>query len=91
MEALQKQLATLTENSKNQSEGFTRQLGKMQENINTLTRENKSLTAQYTEANAKKEALERSLREEQDKKSGKGLIVAVVILAILLVLSLALR
>lgn len=91
MDALQKQLATLTENSKNQSEGFNRQLGKMQENINTLTRENKSLTAQYTEANAKKEALERSLREEQDKKSGKGLIVAVVILAILLVLSLALR
>lgn len=91
MDALRKQLGTLTENSKSQSEGFTKQLGKMQGDIDALTRENKSLTAQYTEEKAKKEALERSLLDERNRKSGKGLVVAVVILTILLLLSLVVR
>jgi hypothetical protein len=91
MEALQKQLAILTENSKSQSEGFTKQLGKMQEDMNTLTHENKSLTARYAEEKSKKEALERNLLEERNRKGGKGLVVAVVALSVLLILSLILR
>ena len=59
--------------------------------MNTLTKENKSLAAQYAEEKSKKEALERSLLEERNRKSGKGLVVAVIILAVLLVLSLVLR
>jgi len=91
MEALQKQLATLTENSKSQSEGFTRQIGKMQEDMNSLSKENRILTTQYAEEKSKKEALERSFLEERNRKSGKGLIVAVIILTVLLIISLILH
>ena len=91
MEALQKQLATLTENNKSQSEGFARQLSKMQEDMNTLSKENKTLAAKYAEEKSKKEALERSFHEESNRKSSKGLIIAVVILAVLLIISLVLR
>lgn len=91
METLQKQLATLTENSKIQTEGFTRQIEKMQVDMNSLSKENRILTAQYAEEKSKKEALERSFLEERNRKSGKGLIVAVIILAILLIISLILR
>ena len=63
----------------------------MQEDMNALQKENKKLTAQYAEEKSKKEALERSLLEEKNRKSGKGLIIAVIILAILFTISLILR
>ena len=59
--------------------------------MNSLSKENRILTAQYAEEKSKKEALERSFLEERNRKSGKGLIVAVIILAILLIISLILR
>ena len=91
MDALQKQLATLTQTSKNQSESFTQQLGKMQETITTLSAENKALTAQVTQEKERKDALEVRLRESESRKGRTGLIIAVVALSVLLVLSLVLR
>lgn len=91
MEALQKQLSSLGETNKCQSESFTRQLGKMQQDITSLTGENKALTAQVTRERERKEALERSLLEAQNRKGGTGLVIAVIVLAVLLVLSLVLR
>ena len=84
LSSLEKQVKTLSETSKTQSESFNRRLKEMQE-------ENKTLTIRVTQEKERKETLERELREAQNKTGGTGLIIAVIILAILLVISLIAR
>lgn len=90
VKASQEQLAKIIEANNNQSKALTEKIGKMQENIDTLTKQNQALNTRYSEEKSRKEVLERDLREAQKKGNNTGLIIAVVILSILLVLSLIL-
>ena len=78
------------ETNKAQSDALTGKIGKMQETIDSLSKQNQTLNSRYSEEKARKEVLERDLREAQKKNGNTGLIIAVVILSILLVLSLIL-
>ena len=91
MEELQKQLADLTKANKDQSASFTTELGKMQGGISSLNQQNQSLNAKLARAEERNGALEKSLQEARQKKSGAGLVIAVVVLSILLIISLLLR
>ena len=91
MEELQKQLADLTKANKDQSASFTTELGKMQGSISSLNQQNQSLNAKLARAEERNGALEKSLQEARQKKSGTGLVIAVVVLSILLIISLLLR
>ena len=91
VKAAQGQLTKIVETNKAQSDALTVKIGKMQETIETLTKQNQTLNSRYSDEKARKEVLERDLREAQKKGSKEGLIIAIIILSILLIVSLILR
>ena len=91
VKAAQGQLTKIVETNKAQSDALTGKIGKMQETIDTLTKQNQTLNSRYSDEKARKEVLERDLREAQKKGNKEGLIIAVIILSILLIVSLILR